>query len=48
MTAAVDLVRPLALGRMPEHLMRDVLLLAVFGVLCYYVALVLTRRRLLK
>jgi lipooligosaccharide transport system permease protein len=47
-TAAVDLVRPLALGQMPAHLVRDVLLLAVFGALCYYIALVLTRRRLLK
>jgi len=48
MTAAVDLVRPLALGHAPPHMLRDVVLLAVFGVLCYYVALVLTRRRLLK
>jgi lipooligosaccharide transport system permease protein len=48
MTAAVDLVRPLALGQAPAHLFRDVALLAVFGLLCYYVALVLTRRRLLK
>jgi lipooligosaccharide transport system permease protein len=48
MTAAVDLVRPLALGRAPAHLVRDVALLATFGLLCYYVALVLTRRRLLK
>jgi lipooligosaccharide transport system permease protein len=47
-TAAVDLVRPLALGRAPPHLLRDVLLLAAFGALCYYIALVLTRRRLLK
>jgi lipooligosaccharide transport system permease protein len=48
MTAAVDIIRPLALGRAPAHLARDVLLLAGFGLLCYYVALVLTRRRLLK
>ncbi len=47
-TAAVDLVRPLALGRMPPHLLGDVALLAVFGGICFYVALVLTRRRLLK
>jgi lipooligosaccharide transport system permease protein len=46
--AAVDIVRPLALGSVPEHLLRDVALLAVFGLVCYYVALVLTRRRLLK
>ena len=31
-----------------KRMLRDVVLLAVFGVLCYYVALVLTRRRLLK
>jgi lipooligosaccharide transport system permease protein len=48
MTAAVDLVRPLALGRWPDHLVRDVALLAAFGTLCYYIALALTRRRLLK
>jgi lipooligosaccharide transport system permease protein len=48
MTAAVDLVRPLALGSAPDHLLRDVALLAAFGAVCYYVALVLTRRRLLK
>ena len=48
MTAAVDLVRPLALGRVPTHLARDVALLTVFGLACYYFALVLTRRRLLK
>lgn len=48
MTAAVDLVRPLALGRAPSHFLRDVVLLAAFGLFCYYVALVLTRRRLLK
>jgi lipooligosaccharide transport system permease protein len=47
-TAAVDLVRPLALGRAPQHLLRDVALLAAFGAMCYYIALVLTRRRLLK
>jgi hypothetical protein len=44
----VDIVRPLALGSVPEHLLRDVALLAVFGLVCYYVALVLTRRRLLR
>jgi lipooligosaccharide transport system permease protein len=46
--AAVDIVRPLALGSVPVHLLRDVALLAVFGLVCYYAALVLTRRRLLK
>ena len=31
MTAAVNLVRPLALGRWPAHGVRDVLLLAALG-----------------
>jgi lipooligosaccharide transport system permease protein len=48
MTAAVDLVRPLALGRWPANGVRDVVLLAAWGTVCYFIALVLTRRRLLK
>ncbi len=48
MTAAVELVRPLALGRWPTHALRDVALLALWGVACYTIALSLTRRRLLK
>ena len=48
MTAAVNLVRPLALGRWPEHLLRDVALLGIWGAACFAIALALTRRRLLK
>jgi lipooligosaccharide transport system permease protein len=48
MTAAVELVRPLALGRWPEHAVRDLLLLSVWGTVCFVIALALTRRRLLK
>lgn len=46
MTAAVDLVRPLALGRWPEHGLRDMLVLAAWGAGSFTVALALTRRRL--
>lgn len=48
MTAAVDLVRPLALGRWPEHGVRDMLLLTLWGGVCFSTALALTRRRLQK
>jgi lipooligosaccharide transport system permease protein len=47
LTAAVEIMRPLVLGRMPEHFPRGFALLTVYLVVCYYVALVLTRRRLL-
>jgi hypothetical protein len=48
MTAAVNLVRPLALGRWPSNGLSDVLLLALWGIACYTLALGLTRKRLLK
>lgn len=48
LTAFVDIARPLALGRMPAFFVRDFALLLAYGAICYYVALVLTRRRLLK
>lgn len=48
MTAAVDLVRPLALGVWPAQGARDIALLLTWGAVCYYIALGLTRRRLLK
>ncbi|HTN48576.1 MAG TPA: ABC transporter permease [Burkholderiaceae bacterium] len=47
-TAAVNLVRPLALGRWPVEPARDLLLLAAWGAVCFALALGLTRRRLLK
>jgi lipooligosaccharide transport system permease protein len=48
LAATVDLVRPLVLGHMPQHLVRDFALLLAYGVGCYYVALIFTRKRLLK
>jgi len=48
LAAMVDLVRPLILGRMPAHVLRDLALLLGYGVACYYVALIFTRKRLLK
>jgi hypothetical protein len=44
----VDLVRPLILGHLPQHLLRDLALLLAYGVACYCVALIFTRKRLLK
>ena len=46
--AAVRLVRPLLLGGLPEDPARDVLIMLMYGAIAFYVATVLTRRRLLK
>lgn len=48
LTAAVNLMRPLTLGHWPEHAWREFFLLAAYGLVCYCVALALTRRRLMK
>lgn len=45
MTAAVELVRPLIIGEWPADAWRSALVLAAYAVICYYYALVLTRRR---
>jgi lipooligosaccharide transport system permease protein len=45
---AVDLARPLLSGRTPEAITLHLLVLAAYGALAFYLALVLTRRRLLK
>jgi lipooligosaccharide transport system permease protein len=45
LSVAVDLVRPLFLDRWPEHPMRHVLVLAVFAVVSFWIALALTRKR---
>ncbi len=45
MTAGVELVRPLMLGRLPDELLRPLLTLLAYGVAGYWAALVLTRRR---
>ncbi|MEO6566206.1 MAG: ABC transporter permease [Casimicrobiaceae bacterium] len=45
---AIDLARPLMLGRIPESIVLHIAVLLFYAALAYYVALVLTRRRLLK
>lgn len=45
LTAAVDLVRPLVLGRLPEYPWPALAILVGYAVVGYYLALVLTRRR---
>jgi len=45
---AIDLARPLMMGRIPDGIALHVGVLALYAVIAYYVALVLTRRRLLK
>ena len=45
---AIDLARPLMLGRVPGNVALHVGVLLFYAVVAYYVALVLTRRRLLK
>jgi lipooligosaccharide transport system permease protein len=45
---AIDLARPLMLGRIPDHIALHVAVLIFYAALAYYAALVLTRRRLLK
>ena len=45
LTAAVDLVRPLVLGSLPTAPLLPTLILAAYAFGCYYLALVLTRRR---
>ena len=45
LTAAVELVRPLFLGQFPEHGLRHLVLLVVYAVVGFWVALALTRKR---
>ncbi len=45
---AIDLSRPLMLGQVPSGILLHVAVLAGYGIAAYYVALVLTRRRLLN
>ncbi|MEG1968906.1 MAG: divalent cation tolerance protein CutA [Burkholderiaceae bacterium] len=44
-TAAVEIMRPLVLGHWPEHGVRDGLLLVTNGLMSYYIAVLLARRR---
>ncbi len=48
LTHAIDLVRPLMLGVVPAHAALHVLVLLAYGSLGFYIALGLTRRRLLS
>jgi lipooligosaccharide transport system permease protein len=45
---AIDLARPLMLDRIPERILLHIAVLAAYAGVAYYVALLLTRRRLLK
>lgn len=45
---AIDLARPLMLGRVPDSVLLHVAVLAAYACAAYYLAVVLTRRRLLK
>ena len=45
---AIDLARPLMLGRVPDDIALHVAVLLLYAFAAYYVALALTRRRLLK
>src|SRR5204863_3158194 len=41
---AIDLARPLMMGRVPESIVLHIAVLALYAAIAYYVALVLTRR----
>jgi lipooligosaccharide transport system permease protein len=45
LSIAVDLVRPLFMDRWPEHPLHNVLVLAVFAGVSFWIALALTRKR---
>ena len=45
LSVAVDLVRPLFMDRWPDHPLRNVLVLALFAGVSFWVALALTRKR---
>jgi len=46
--AAVDLIRPLVLGRIPADPLAPLLILTAYACSGYYLALVLTRRRFFR
>ncbi|MEW5708031.1 MAG: ABC transporter permease [Pseudomonadota bacterium] len=48
LTHAIELVRPLVVGRTPAEPLLHVLVLLAYAAAAFYLALVLTRRRLLK
>jgi lipooligosaccharide transport system permease protein len=45
LTAAVELVRPMFMDQWPDHAWRHLLVLAVYAVVSFWIALALTRRR---
>ncbi|RYH19307.1 MAG: nodulation protein NodJ, partial [Alcaligenaceae bacterium] len=45
LTAAVELIRPLFLGKWPANGWQNLALLVVYGVAAFWIALALTRRR---
>jgi lipooligosaccharide transport system permease protein len=45
---AIDIARPLMLGRVPDGIVVHVAVLLLYSIAAFYVATVLTRRRLLK
>jgi len=45
---AIDLARPLMLGRVPDAVELHLAVLAIYAAAAYWLALVLVRRRLLK
>ncbi|RYX96185.1 MAG: nodulation protein NodJ [Comamonadaceae bacterium] len=45
LTAAVELIRPLFMGRWPAHGWQNLALLVVYGIAAFWIALALTRRR---
>jgi lipooligosaccharide transport system permease protein len=45
---AIDIARPLMLGQTPSQIVTHVAVLIAYSIAAYYVAVVLTRRRLLK
>jgi lipooligosaccharide transport system permease protein len=45
---AIDIARPLLTGRVPDDLILHLAVLLAYAGATYYIALVLTRRRLLK
>ena len=45
---AIDVARPLLMGRMPDDLALHIAVLLAYAAVAFYTALVLTRRRLLK
>jgi lipooligosaccharide transport system permease protein len=48
LSAAVNLVRPLILGQWPNMPIADIAIMLVYSVTGFYIATILTRRRLLK